>query len=238
MPVWDKFLTDRDREHLKNWGKPDRDELGKKPVLLVIDMYYASVGHERKPLMESIKDWPMSCGEEGWRAIDHMQALIPAARSAGIPVVYVKALPGFPTDPSRVSERGNRGAGTLGQLPAAIQALGNEIVHEIAPATGDLVIGKAAPSAFSGTPLLQYLQMLRADTVIVCGETTSGCVRAAVVDAASYRFRVGIVEECCFDRTEAAHAMNLFDMHQKYGEVISIDSALSYFDQVGTDNRR
>jgi len=231
MAVWDRFLTERDKKHLAIWGKRQPDELGKRPVLLVIDVYYSSIGHERKPLLESISDWPMSCGEEGWRAIDHMKVLIPAARKAGVPVVYVRGYPGFPSDPTRVAERGKRDGQAVDRLPAEIRALGNEIVEEIAPVDGELVVGKAAPSAFSGTVLLHYLQMLKADTVIVCGESTSGCVRAAVVDAAANRLRVGIVEECCFDRTEASHAINLFDMHQKYGEVIDMSKALAYFEE-------
>ena len=229
MPVWDKFLTERDKAHLAVWGKKQPDELGSRPVLLVIDVYYASVGHERKPILESMRQWPMSCGEDGWKAIKQIQALIAGARESGVPVVYVRGYPGFPSDPSRVAERGERGGNRNAGLPAAIAALGNEIVKEVAPADGELVVGKAAPSAFFGTVLLQYLQMLKADTVIVCGESTSGCVRASVVDAQSNRYKVGIVEECCYDRTEAAHAMNLFDMHQKYGEVINLRQALRYF---------
>jgi len=229
MPIWDKYLTDRDKAHLAVWGKKQPDKLGGRPVLLVIDVYYASVGHERKPLLESIQQWPMSCGEDGWKAIDQMRLLIAGARQCGVPVVHVRGYPGFPSDPSRVAERGNRGGNHSGGLPAEVAALGNEIVREVAPIEGELVVGKAAPSAFSGTVLLQYLQMVKADTVIVCGESTSGCVRASVVDAQSNRYSVGIVEECCFDRTEAAHAMNLFDMHQKYGEVIDLSGALEYF---------
>lgn len=229
MPIWDRFLTERDKAHLAIWGKKQPDQLGRRPVLVVIDVYYSSVGHERKPLMESIKQWPMSCGEEGWKAIDHIQTLISEARKCNVPVVHVRGYPGFPSDPSRVAERGKRGGNDSGSLPPEVAALSNEIVHEVAPIEGELVVGKAAPSAFSGTVLLQYLQMLKADTVIVCGESTSGCVRASVVDAQSNRYRVGIVEECCYDRTEASHAMNLFDMHQKYGEVINLDQALKYF---------
>jgi nicotinamidase-related amidase len=70
--------------------------------------------------------------------------------------------------------------------------------------------------------------MLSADTLIVCGETTSGCVRATVVDGATYRYRIGIVSDGCFDRTQASHWINLFDMHQKYGEVMDVDAAKGY----------
>ena len=61
------------------------------------------------------------------------------------------------------------------------------------------------------------------DSLVVAGETTSGCVRATVVDACAYRYPVTVVEECVFDRTEASHAINLFDMAQKYADVVSVD---------------
>jgi len=70
------------------------------------------------------------------------------------------------------------------------------------------------------------------DTIIACGETTSGCVRASVVDGATYRYRMGVVEECCFDRTQASHWINLFDMHQKYADVIKKAEAIQYFDTI------
>ena len=235
MAGWDKFLTERDKEHLAVWGKKDRDEFGKKPVVLVIDVHYNSVGHERKPLLESIKDWPMSCGLDGWNAVDRMVELLSSARANGVPVIYVRGLPGFPSDPSRVRERGNAQNRRVDHLPAEIRALANEIVAEIAPRPDDLVIGKATSSAFGGTPLLYYLRMIGADTLIICGESTSGCVRAAVLDAASYRYRVGIVEDCCYDRTQASHWMNLFDMHQKYGEVIDLENAVRYFSLLSQD---
>src|SRR5690606_1408805 len=111
-------------------------------------------------------------------------------------------------------------------------ALGNEIVAEVAPQPGDFVIGKTSASAFAGTPLLHYLRTVNADTLIVCGETTSGCVRAAVLDGAANRYRIGIVQECCYDRTQASHWINLFDMHQKYGEVMDVSATVAYFSSV------
>ena len=229
---WDRFLSERDREHLAVWGKKHADPMGERPALLLIDVYYASVGHEPMDLMDSIKDWPMSCGREGWEAIAKMKQLLAAARAAKVPVVHVKALPGFPSDPLRVAERGKRDGNSLSRLPEHIRAIGHEIVEDVAPRDGELVIGKTGPSAFVGTALLHYLQLKRIDTLIVCGESTSGCVRATVVDAASNRLRVGVVGECCYDRTEASHWMNLFDIHQKYGEVMDQQAASSYFESL------
>jgi nicotinamidase-related amidase len=73
-----------------------------------------------------------------------------------------------------------------------------------------------------------HLNQLGIDTVITCGESTSGCVRASVVDGCTYRFRMIVVEECVFDRHEAAHAINLFDMHQKYADVLPLAQVMQY----------
>ena len=89
-----------------------------------------------------------------------------------------------------------------------------------------MVLRKTAPSAFWGTPLAAHLNFLGVDTLFIAGESTSGCVRASVVEAVSYRYRVQVVEECVFDRHEATHAMNLFDLHQKYADVIPLKEAL------------
>jgi maleamate amidohydrolase len=225
---WDRFLTERDKQVLDIWGKKDRDEFGGNPAVLLVDVYYGSVGHERKPILESIRDWPMSCGLEGWAAIDRMVTLLDHARSNGIPVIYVRGMPEFPSDPSRVIERG-KAKRRPDHLPSEVRRLDNEIVAEVAPRPGELVLGKTAPSAFAGTPLLHYLRQTGIDTLIICGESTSGCVRASVLDAQALRFKIGIVGECCYDRIEASHWMNLFDMHQKYGEVIDVEAAGEYF---------
>jgi nicotinamidase-related amidase len=113
----------------------------------------------------------------------------------------------------------------------------NEIVEEVAPQPGELVLKKAAASAFHGTPLLFHLIHEGFDTVIACGETTSGCVRASVVDGCTYRFHMGVVEECCFDRTQASHWMNLFDMNQKYADVVKKQQAIGYFETVSEKSK-
>jgi len=229
MAGWDEFLTEQDRQHLAVWGRQGHEALGSRPVLLVIDLFYSALGHERKPLLESIRDWPMSCGLEGWAAVDRTVELIAGARAARVPVIYARALPGFPSDWFRRDDRGDRRNRSLDHLPPDLRRLANEIVAEVAPQPGDLVIEKTCASVFAGTPLLHHLRAIGTDTVIVCGESTSGCVRATVVDAATYRYRVGVVGDCCFDRTQASHWMNLFDMHQKYGEVMELPAALGYF---------
>jgi nicotinamidase-related amidase len=112
---------------------------------------------------------------------------------------------------------------------------GNEIVHEIAPQDGDIVILKDKPSVFFGTPLMSYLHELQVDTLLVAGTTTSGCVRATVVDAFSYNFKVAVVEECVFDRGQTSHKVNLFDMQAKYADVVPLEAALSYLDELSRE---
>src|SRR5207253_10369226 len=110
------------------------------------------------------------------------------------------------------------------------------------PLPGEAVLKKLSPSAFWGTPLVGHLNQLGIDTVITVGESTSGCVRASVVDGTTYRFRMIVVEEGVFDRHEACHAINLFDMNQKYADVVPLEQALAYLDAVaegsnGADTR-
>ena len=76
------------------------------------------------------------------------------------------------------------------------------------------------PSVFFGSNLISYLTLLGCDSLIVTGCTTSGCVRATVVDAFSYNIRVAVAEDACFDRSEASHAISLCDMHAKYADVM------------------
>ena len=83
---------------------------------------------------------------------------------------------------------------------------------------------------FFGTPLIAHLTQLGVQTLIICGESTSGCVRATAVDAYSHGFHVVLVEECCFDRSILSHKVNLFDMHHKYVDVMHIDEVVAHLD--------
>ena len=102
-----------------------------------------------------------------------------------------------------------------------------EIHDAFAPHPEDVVFRKERPSAFFGTPLIAHLNERRIDSLIVCGESTSGCVRASVLKAHMYCKHVSVVEECCFDRCEITHKVNLFDMHHKYADVMHLDGVLS-----------
>src|SRR5262249_22547458 len=103
---------------------------------------------------------------------------------------------------------------------------------EFKPQPGDVVITKQRASVFYGTPLLAHLTQLGIQTLIVCGESTSGCVRATAVDAYSNGFHVVLVEECCFDRSPLSHKVNLFDMHHKYTDVMHLSDVVAHLKTV------
>jgi nicotinamidase-related amidase len=201
---------------------------GKTPALLLIDLYRAVFGDRSQPLLEAIKAWPSSCGPAAWIALPHIQRLLAAAREAGIPVLHVTGLAdsGMPGWHEAIHSSGASSGGFSDLAMLERQRRGYQIVDELTPIAGEVVLRKSSPSAFWGTPLVGQLTHLGVDTLIVAGESTSGCVRASVVDGCTYRYRMQVVEECVFDRHEAPHALNLFDMHQKYADVISLASAL------------
>ncbi len=218
---WEPYLSERDKEHDKSWGKKELYGFGDRPALLLIDIYYSVLGLKREPIFESMKTWPSSTGLEGWEAVDKTAELLAVARECGIPVVHIKGLQ------SGIKPWVHRHRGPS-KLSPEMQFKGTQIVDEVAPIDGEVVIEKTAPSAFQGTPLDFHLTAMGIDTLICCGETTSGCVRSSVVDGATHRYRMGVVSECVFDRTQASHYMNLYDMHQKYADVVSLDMAMGY----------
>ena len=224
--VWDRFLTQQDRDHLA-LSKHRPMGFGEKPALLLIDLYRWVFGDEPQPLLEAVKNWPGSCGLAAWDAIPHIQTLLGAAREAGIPIVHMTGLDQNGIEGWAVRRESQR-SGNLSVEAQDRRDRRFEIIDEVAPLSGEVVLRKASPSAFWGTPLVGHLNYLGVDTIIACGESTSGCVRASVVDGCTYRYRMIVVEECVFDRHEATHAINLFDMNQKYADVVSLADVLEY----------
>jgi maleamate amidohydrolase len=103
----------------------------------------------------------------------------------------------------------------------------SQIVPELAPHAGEHVVRKTKASAFFATDLADWLAHRDVDTVVVAGCTTSGCVRASVVDCVSLNFRPMVVVDCVADRAEGPHEANLFDMAQKYADLLTCDEALA-----------
>ncbi|MEK9685341.1 MAG: isochorismatase family protein [Rhodospirillaceae bacterium] len=227
---WDDFLTERDKQVFSQGGFGAIAGMGKRPALLIIDVSYNFCGDKREPILESIKRFHNSCGEDAWNSLPHIKSLRDKCHDKGIPVIYTTGIVrddgwdkgSWAWKSSRTNEDVNNGAPNERDSNRD----GNDIMDEIAPGPRDIVIRKLKPSAFFGTPLMAFLNDLGADSLIVTGTTTSGCVRASVLDAFSNNLRCTIVEEACFDRSQASHAVNLCDMHAKYADVVSINEVL------------
>jgi maleamate amidohydrolase len=234
MAIWDDVIPEAERKiyDVGGWGK--RMGFGQKPAVLVIDVNYDFVGDKPEPILESIKRWRYSCGDVGWRGIDAIRQLLLAARQKEVPIIYTTAehrADGL--DYGRDRDKNFR----TGEATSIVGAQGPEIPREIAPTSADIVIKKNKASAFFGTPLTSYLIDLGVDTLLVTGVSTSGCVRATVVDGHGYNFRVCVVEEGTFDRSRVAHKVNLFDMHMKYADVVSLEEAKRYLTQLPDQER-
>ncbi len=229
MPVWDDYLSERDRRIFGDAGYGRRAGFGTRPVVLVIDVNYNFVGDRPEPIEESVKRWRNSCGLEGWAAVACIARLVEAARARRVPVIYSTGMDLRPDgwDAGRWADKNTR---KLEDVTVHLED-GNTIVPPIAPHAEDIVIRKYKPSVFVGSMLAGFLVDLGADSIICCGGTTSGCVRATVLDGFSLNYRMAVVEECTFDRGQASHAINLFDMHAKYADVVSLDETLAFLSE-------
>ena len=231
MAIWDKFLTERDRQVFQASGYGELQGFGRRPAVLVVDVNHNFCGERSQSLLASIAGSRTACGPEAWESVDCIRELVGTARQQGLPIFYST---GFMTG-STDFDRGRWGDKNKRSHEDRERAHGNDIVEEISPLPHEIVIRKNKPSMFFGTNLVGHLIDLGVDTLIVVGVATSGCVRGTVVDGFSYNFRVSVVEECTFDRGQATHALNLFDIHQKYGDVVSLQQTLDYIHTLRDD---
>jgi len=196
--------------------------VGPRPALLAIDLYDVVYRGGPQPPHKLAKTHPNSCGEYAYAAIEPTKRLFDAARAAALPIFYS-------TGDTRTESRPNFITATKRVRPP-VDPADYAIRPEFKPQPGDVVITKQRASVFYGTPLLAHLTQLGIQTIIMCGESTSGCVRATAVDAYSNGFHVVLVEECCFDRSLLSHKVNLFDMHHKYTDVMHVDDVITHLD--------
>jgi maleamate amidohydrolase len=215
---WDGIISEEEQRAYNAAGFGRATGIGTRPALLIIDVQYRTVGTAPKPFWEAIKEFPTSCGEVAWAAVHNIEKLLGLFRERRWPVLYPHVAPKESFDYGRLSDK----------VPAImnVASKGYEFVAEIAPQTEDILLPKKHPSAFFGTPLVSYLINLGADSLVVTGCSTSGCVRSSVVDAFAYNFKVLVPEDAVYDRSTTSHAVNLFDMASKYADVTPTDEAI------------
>ncbi len=183
--------------------------MGAKPALIVVD---ATVG---------FTDPASPLGSESRTELEVIRRLIAAFRDRALPVVYSVNAYAHAAEASVFRQK----LPVLDLLVAGSQLAA--IAAVVAPQPQDIVIRKGVPSAFFDSPLRQMLVNLGVDSVLVCGFTTSGCVRATAVDALQSNFRLLVARDACGDRDRAAHEANLRDIGLKYGDVVDADEAIA-----------
>jgi maleamate amidohydrolase len=189
--------------------------LGSRPAVLVVDF---SCG---------FTDPECTLGADMTEQVEATKRLLDAARAKGLPVIFTTI--GF--EPSLKD-----GGLWLEKAPALgdLQIGGRwvEIDPRLEPREGETIVLKKGASAFFGTNLAAILISQGIDSVILCGATTSGCIRATAIDLLQYGFPTLVPRECVGDRAQAPHDANLFDIQAKYADVVSVEEALDYVESV------
>jgi nicotinamidase-related amidase len=188
---------------------------GGNPAVLVVDFN------------RGFTDPACSVGSDMTMEVEATRQVLDFARSNGYPVVFTTI--GY--------EPNLKDAGIwLQKMPGLGELKIGERWVEIDPRLGrredETVILKKGASAFFGTNLTSILVSQGIDTVVLCGATTSGCIRATAIDLLQYGFPTIVPRECVGDRARAPHDSNLFDIQAKYADVVSVEDALAYLEGV------
>ena len=222
MKVSDKTAREL-YEELKTSNRP-RIGFGRKPCILNVDLQNAYT---------SVAEF-VTAYESHPRQIEFVNTLSQVAREKQLPVVwtYVAYLP---------SAEDCGVWGTRSDTPDSLQNIKIDsrraaLDDRVKVAPSDNVINKRMASAFFETRLASLLVWHRIDTVIVTGGSTSGCVRATVIDSLSHGYRTVVPEECVADKHESPHFANLYDMSLKYADVIPVSEVLEYLHRYTPSN--
>lgn len=229
--IWSDLLSDDDHATMKRARFGRRVGLGRSTAVLVIDAQNYMTGAPSANLQKraaNIPDvYPSACGDKGRDAIERIAELLDAAREHGAPVIYTQM----------ELRRDGKDIGAYGRKRDLLDtegwmlenSVGAAIVDAVKPAETDVVLVKKKPSAFFGTHLLSLLIDQNVDSVVVVGGSTSNCVRATVVDAASYNLRACVPYDGVFDRFDISHRVALFDIDRQYGDVTSCAALINHF---------
>ena len=189
---------------------------GARPVVLIVDLVKAYTTPGSALYAPPVVD-----------AVQASVELVAKARLKSVPVVYTRVL---------YAQNGLDGGLFVQKVPVLRTFIAGEplteVVEELSPQPDDVVLIKQYASAFFGTSLASMLTSRGVDTILLLGCSTSGCVRATAVDGLQHGFRVMVPRECVADRAREPHDANLFDIHSKYGDVISRDEVLTYLNHL------
>jgi len=184
---------------------------GRRPAVLVVDLVNAFTD-PASPLGADLDD-----------VVHHTRRLLDAAAERGLPRIF--------TTVAYDDASAQAAAVFMAKIPSLRTLVAGTPAVEVDARLGlrptDTLLVKQFASSFFGTALSSLLVAEGCDTLVICGATTSGCIRATAVDAVQHGFRAVVPRECVGDRAQAPHEANLFDIQQKYGDVVSVEDALA-----------
>ncbi len=184
--------------------------IGARPALCIVDFVNGFVDPE------------VFGGGNIRAAVSNTVGLLAAARRLALPIAFSRVVLADDGSDDCVFVRKVPGLAKLTEHAAV-----GQIVPELAPLGDETILRKTQPSAFFGTSYADLLHRQGVDTLIVAGCTTSGCIRATVVDSMSHNFRTIVARDCVGDRSLAAHEANLFDMEQKYADLTESEAIIT-----------
>jgi maleamate amidohydrolase len=232
VTTWLDHLNDEEREVIRLGGYGRRRGYGDRPALVLIDCQYNHIGGHA-PILDQIEEWPSGAGNRAWDAVARAQPVLQACRSAGAPVIYTRYCHDAQGQQFDSFHR-KRGSDLSRFLETAG---GTQIVDELRPLPSEMVIKKVHASAFFGTALINHLIGLSVDTLLIGGVSTSGCVRATAVEAASLNFNVAVLADCVADRIPSSHQSSLLDLWMKYTDVVLAANAIEYLSATSQGGR-
>jgi nicotinamidase-related amidase len=186
---------------------------GDSPAIVVID------------LQTAFTDPACSLGSDLDGTVKANADLLETAREHDVPIYFTRCV---------YRDDARDGAIFAEKIPSTAELTRDsewlEIDPRLDPSDGDHIVEKQQPSGFFDTELDTMLTYEGIDTTVITGATTSGCVRATVVDACSHGYRPIVPEECVGDRAEDPHEANLFDMDSKYADVMDLEDVKRMID--------
>lgn len=203
-----------DQEFFRQRGFGVPIGFGKQPVLVVVD------------LTKGFTDAGRPLGSNLDSQLDATNRLLDAAHRKNIPVIFTAVR----YDDAQMRDAGIWAIKQKGSASLMASGDGHELDPRLHNTETDSMLYKKYASCFFGTDLFSRLTTFGADTVILTGTSTSGCVRATAVDACQYGFRPMVVKEAVGDRSVAAHEQSLFDLDAKYADVVSLEKTLAYLE--------
>lgn len=225
--VWDGLVDEDMRLIYRAYHR--RLGIKGRAAVVAIDLYNKVFEGGAVPPADLQDTYPSSCGAFAHAAVEPIAGVMNAARRVGIPLVHITAN----VSGTQVVATNRR----VGGLDSAGRSDQWDFHPALVPEGDELVVVKERASAFYGTQLVPELVSRGIDTVVVVGESTSGCVRASVVDAYSHGFHVVVVEDGVFDRSWLNHQVNLFDLHHKYADVLDARTVTRLFEELPVEAR-